>query len=605
MKPAVNTQIRDKMEGLKAEKGKVRGNGKSKSTAKPVGLLSNLPLHRKLDDGYYIVSSSDGGAPLRYCSSIEILAKTRDKNGGSWGLLVEVIDSDGKAHRLAIPQSWLAGDGSEVRAALMDLGLFISHTPKGRSAFMEFLSLAHVVGRAIAVPKVGWSGITFVLPDLAIQNGTAKEIVIYQGADALDHVYGRQGTLQDWQDAVACYGPGNNRLIFAISAAFVGPLLSLLGEEGGGINFRGSSSIGKTTLLASAASVWGDSSFVRQWRATTNALEGICLQHNETLLCLDELAQLDEREAMNVAYMIANGMGKARAGRSGQLRAAARWLTLFLSTGEISLSDLAGRDSRGTKRSAAGQEVRVLDMEADAWKGMGVFEELHDAPSPEALSRKIKEGASKAYGTAGPIFVERLCILRDNHLGFAAREIARFVKERVPIKADGQVARGARRFALVAAAGELAIRLGVLPWLMGDARAAAEIAFEQWLNGRGGTGSAEDREAITKVRAFLEMHGSSRFEAMEPVDTEPRTFNRVGFWREGEAGREFLVTSEAWRAEVCAGMDANRVAKVLATHGLLKKDTAGRNSITVTLPGLGKARCYVISSHIFDAVAEA
>jgi putative DNA primase/helicase len=105
---------------------------------------------------------------------------------------------------------------------------------------------------------------------------------------------------------------------------------------------------------------------------------------------LDELAQLPQADANTVAYMIANGMGKARANRAGQLRATALWRVLYLSTGEISLSDLAGRDSKGTKRSAAGQEVRVLDIEADAGKGMGLFEELR-RPSPEALSRKIRK----------------------------------------------------------------------------------------------------------------------------------------------------------------------------------------------------------------------
>jgi hypothetical protein len=45
-------------------------------------------------------------------------------------------------------------------------------------------------------------------------------------------------------------------------------------------------------------------------------------------------------------------------------------------------------------------------------------------------------------------------------------------------------------------------------------------------------------------------------------------------------------------------MDANRVAKVLAGHDLLRKDSKGRNSITVTLPGIGKARCYDQFPHL-------
>lgn len=600
-KPPANTQMRDKMESLKATSGKrkTKPENAGQPIRQPKSLLHNLPHHRKREDGFYITSSGESAQAFRYCGPIEFIAKTRDVSGASWGTYVKWKDEDGKVHMLSIPQSWLAGDGSELRSILLDGGFFISHTPKGRAAFMELISLAYIERRARAVSKVGWEGGIFVLPDRTIGGEHTQEIVIYQGLDAIDHVYSSNSLLHEWQQHVARYGAGNKRLIFALAAAFVGPLLAPLGEEGGGFNLRGPSSIGKSTVLHAAGSVWGSPSFIRQWRATGNAIEGICLQHNETLLCLDELAQLDPREANTIAYMIANGLGKARSNRSGHLRATASWRVLYLSTGEISLSDLAGRDSKGAKRSAAGQEVRVLDIEADAGKGMGLFEELHDAPSPEALSRKIKEGASLAYGSAGPAFVERLTGDKDAHLGFAAREIASFVSDVVPAGADGQVSRGARRFALVAAAGELAIRLEVLPWAMGDAKAAVTDAFNQWMNGRGGAGSAEDRDAISRVRAFLEMHGSSRFEAIDPIDSEPRTFNRVGFWRDGEAGREFLVTPETWRTEVCAGMDANRVAKVLASHDLLRKDSKGRNSITVTLPGLGKARCYAINSRIF------
>lgn len=197
--------------------------------------------------------------------------------------------------------------------------------------------------------------------------------------------------------------------------------------------------------------------------------------------------------------------------------------------------------------------------------------------------------------------MECLCHNKDAYVEAAARGITDFITTQVPANSDGQVSRGARRFALIASAGELAIQMGVLPWEHGIAKAAAANAFNKWLNGRGGTGSAEDREAIEKVRGFLALHGSSRFEAFDSLDDEPRTFNRAGFWRHGDAGREFLVTSDVWRNEICAGMDANSVARVLAAHGLLTKDSTGRNSITVTLPaGIGKARCYVISARIFE-----
>ncbi|SUG64782.1 Phage DNA primase [Salmonella enterica subsp. enterica] len=62
-----------------------------------------------------------------------------------------------------------------------------------------------------------------------------------------------------------------------------------------------------------AASVCGGTDYWHSWRATGNALEGIASRHNDALLPLDELREVDPREAGMIAYMLANGQGKGRA----------------------------------------------------------------------------------------------------------------------------------------------------------------------------------------------------------------------------------------------------------------------------------------------------
>ena len=93
--------------------------------------------------------------------------------------------------------------------------------------------------------------------------------------------------------------------------------LHLAGQEGGGVNFFGQSSRGKTTLLQIAASVWGRGAspgYVRAWRATANGLEGAAASANDTALVLDELGQVEAREAAAALYSLSNGGGKVRAG---------------------------------------------------------------------------------------------------------------------------------------------------------------------------------------------------------------------------------------------------------------------------------------------------
>lgn len=55
--------------------------------------------------------------------------------------------------------------------------------------------------------------------------------------------------------------------------------------------------------------------FVRTWRITDKALEALATRHNDTLLILDEMSQVDPNQAGEVAYMLGNGRGKGRGRR--------------------------------------------------------------------------------------------------------------------------------------------------------------------------------------------------------------------------------------------------------------------------------------------------
>ena len=117
---------------------------------------------------------------------------------------------------------------------------------------------------------------------------------------------------------MANWQSGNARLVFAISAALAPTLAKFTKEDSGGFHFRGVSSCGKSTALMVAASVWGNpKSYCRLWRSTANGLEGLAALHNDGLLILDELSQMDPKEAGEAAYLLANGQGKTRASRHG------------------------------------------------------------------------------------------------------------------------------------------------------------------------------------------------------------------------------------------------------------------------------------------------
>jgi uncharacterized protein (DUF927 family) len=565
-----------------------------------------LPYGYKFSDRGLMWLNPDGDdkPPMQIAGHFDILAETRDGEGGSWGLLLHWKDHDGREHRYALPRAMLAGDGSEARRALLDGGMFIAPSAKARTQFNSFLLQVRSPNRARATQRVGWHGNSFVLPDDCF-GADQRDMLLLQSATAHEHSFRQKGTLQDWQDNVARYAIGNSRLVVALSAAFAGPLIGPCSAEGGGLHFRGASSTGKSTALLVAGSVWGGgevTGFVRSWRATANGLEGVALGHSDTLLCLDELSQLAAKDAGEAAYMLGNGSGKSRSSRDGSARRAAKWRVMFLSSGEISLADKVAEDGRG-RRLAAGQQVRIVDIPADAGAGMGMFENLHGFDSAEALPRHLRAATMQNYGVAAREYlaavVSNIDVLRKQ----VSELVRAFCEQFVPAGADGQVERVAQRFGLVAAGGEIAVRCGVVPWERGEATLAAGRCFEDWLAVRGGIEPAEARESVDQVRSFLLANGMARFIPAWEEDQDKRIQPRdvAGYRQKVGDGWDFFITTTAWKEEVCRGLDARRVAGILEQKGGLLCDTKTHRTNVCRVPGHGRLRLYHVPARFLEA----
>lgn len=572
-----------------------RGPGGTFSLFQPAPGTSTTP------PGVYFVGVDKDGddlPPRWLCAPLRILAATRGAKSADWGRLLEWADADGRPHRWAVPAELLAGDGLDVRRELMRLGLAVSPNRQARDLLSAYLQSWHTPARARCVDRLGWLGPVYVLPDEAI--GAGDEAVVFQSASAIEPAFAQAGTVEGWRDNVAALAQGNGRMVFAICCAFAPVLAHLVGEDSGGFHLRGKSSSGKSTALHLAASVWGHPrDFPRLWRATANGLEGLAAMHNDCLLILDELSQADPREAGEAAYMLSNGQGKTRATRAGMARPAARWRLLFLSAGEEGLADMM---NRAGKRANAGQEVRLADIEADAGAGLGAFDHLKGWPTGAALSLALKDAAAQHHGAVGLEWLRLVVRDRPALADRVGERVRAFVAQHVPADAPGQVVRVARRFGLVAAAGELATAQGLTGWPEGEATASAGQCFASWLSGFGATGSREDRALLAQVRAFFEAHGASRFEDMSAI-VEQRVPNRAGFWRTTDAGgREFLVLPEVFRRELCAGFDPKAAARALLDAGVILAGEDGKTSRKVRLPGFGtSARVYVFTAALWDS----
>ena len=208
-------------------------------------------------NGVYHIDTTDEGTLKKtwICDPLEVLAETRDSGQQNWGRLLSWKDNDGHNHQWACPAELLQStDQSEFRRVLAGGGLVISTNQKARKLVCDYVLTHRTNLKARCVDRIGWNRDRYVLNNRVI--GTQdEEIIVYQGTEAAD--FSTKGTLKEWQDNIAALAVGNSRITFAISCAFAGVLVEPAGESGGGFQFTGETSKGKTsTLIDPAASVW-------------------------------------------------------------------------------------------------------------------------------------------------------------------------------------------------------------------------------------------------------------------------------------------------------------------------------------------------------------
>ena len=568
-------------------------------------------------DGLFMVKPNRDGSvrSIRLSAPLTVPALARDEEGGGWAPVLEFRDRDGQRRQEIIPFRQFLGDGSDGVKQLADCGLAIEPGRDGIDGLKQYIASARPEKRARLMDATGWHGGTYLLPDGQI--GDAAETLIYRGSKRAIGVFTPRGKLADWGEQIAAPAVGNPRLLFTLSVAFVGPLLKPCDGASTAFHWTGDSSLGKSGSLHAAGSVWGaPAGTVHSWRSTDNSLEYVAAQHNDGLLILDELKEVDPKAAGAIAYMLSNAKGKNRAHHAGGLREAITWRIAMLSSGELGLADHMA--SAGHK-SHAGQTVRFVELPADAGASLGMWNELHHLPDGRSFTDHLKTAAARYYGTAGRAFVAALAANLSDVPGIVRKAEARFFEAYVPRDAGGQVKRVAGAFALVAAAGELAAEWEVCPWPQRSAFEAAGLMFKEWLKSRPSAGNLEESQILAHVVSVMERNWQGRFidwarvsEANADLSRMAAVHDALGFrkkagdWTDEDQKFLFYVTRGRFAEEFAtkAGFKPRRVAAVLKAKGILRSDHDAA-TLKETLPN-GDPRSYcIIGRKLWEAGPDA
>ena len=528
---------------------------------------------------------------IGYFGLMYVYAYARTLGDSDWLYVIHALNQIGQWKELRIPRETLF-ERNELLRLLGREGIYAN--PGRNDALVMYLQDFPCQRTFLSVDRIGWDATVekFILPEKVItkpEHGSEEEVIV--SSIAQHYIAGIKCSewLVDWQKQVALPCLGNSRLELGIFCALLPPMLRGLRLHNFGVHFFGNSSLGKSTIMQVAASVWGDPARIcHHWHATDNALEGLAYCHNDALLILNEVGQGDKSKVGGMIYMLGNGEGKARARINGQIRPSKTWLLGVLSTGEKTMAEHIRESGQ---RVMAGQTVRMVDVSVEMQQGRGVVENLNGFPDSGTLVKALEQATMRFHGTASETFIEALVREKDSQ-GFvdnfhAFRE--EFHNALPSAERSPEVLRVIAHFCHMAFAGEFAISHGILPYPSGTAFQTTLRIVAEYEASRGGAEGFDILEAIRNLRRQLSEHRYRNFVRMSPngqrfaydYSTGPQIFWGYAVHTDQESGEfvEFKIPIHTFKEEFCRGVNADAVVRALEARGHLRRDGKqyGRN----------------------------
>ena len=502
--------------------------------------------------------------PLLLSDPIDIIGTGQD-NDGAYYRIIKFKDKITRQQKTAaLPQAEIA-DG-KCWGRLGFYGLSIESNPTKRRKLADYLQKEGSQTAFTITDRAGWHEDSYIMPSGETITATDKDpAIIYNGDTSQAKAYQPNGELTDWQQNIARYAVGNSRLCLALGASFAAPLLSLLNEESGGFHLMGDSSDGKTTAAKVALSVWGKpSGSLLSWSGTKIGFSNTAAARNDGLLVLDEIGQASPHVIGDTVYSVMNGINKVQGAKQGGNRALSRWKVMMFSTGEKTPDSIL-KHHKGDWN--AGQAARLPSIRAAAQ--YGIYDTLHGFEDGALLSEHIAQSAEKYHGTAGRLFIQQLLDDLEQAKQHATERMAAFMAT-IP-ELSGQARRVAKRFAIAAAALELAAPVTGLP--VGVGMAGVKKCFDEWLEANG-AGKHEDRRIIEQAEDFIAQHAlGTRF--MEWSDKSTNK-DHAGYRKQEGEKLELWVIRRVFANEIAQSFDEAKVCRVLADNGLLKYNHKNR-----------------------------
>ena len=271
-----------------------------------------------------------------------------------------------------------------------------------------------------------------------------------------------------------------------------------------------------------------------------------------------------------LSYSLSSGQARlhAKGYDLEQEREPSPWSTIVLTSSEEPLKGGGGRTER-----QKGAAVRFVDVPA-ILKGPDIFDRLQLEPgverslTVEGILGGMTKGCAAHHGTAFEHYVTFLVAHRDDLRGLVETAVTLFQNHVRHEQTDSAMTRDiARKFGLIFAGAEMAIRVGTVPWTEENALASVTAAYHA-ARKLLPDDALELREGIAKLSAGLRDLPSARKWHRQDAHERPKV--TTGYrWRSARA-HHCMIRTEAFVGIFSSVSQRHAVESFLLAQGLLE-----------------------------------
>lgn len=416
-----------------------------------------------------------------------------------------------------------------------------------------------------------------------------QELLLAPGADAKQFYVDiaaprltQSGTLERWNQEVLDPVSKNYILTGALQIGLAATLLDLVpGVSSCTFNFFGGAGRGKTLLLSTVASLFGNTtapghgsagrngrSIIETFGSTELALQAKGQASSLGPMLVDEIGTNGSRRMESFIYRTGNGSGRTKLSSSGDILDSPPKGLFYMTTGEVPIVSLFSRNAeqglldRGVDINIGGGAVSFDGQDAEQYAFL-----------PEEVKKALSAGIPHQYGTVAPAFIKAILSEMDGQSWKAELdEIRQQLVDTCPrYVSNNGPDRILSRFALAVLAGRIALRNKVF---------SEEIVDEETL--------------FNGVVVCVELWIRTRWHHLERLSTAlihqkeiPEGSPRLGLplYRHPDRSGDMptlMITKELLEQVFSGAEEMEVIGKRFKDDGLLVRADAGRNTVGKT-----------------------